>query len=212
MSQVVDDEAAELVLHWYDFVCPFCYIGQSRTAILAEAGLEVVSLPFQAHPDIPAGGLLLGPRRGPRSKMLEREAAAEGLALRWPPRIPNSRKALAAAEWVRGNHPDAFAELQRKLFEAHFALGEDIDDQAVIDRHAASTGVDTGALHTALADGSAYAGVDQAEWAGHQCGVYGTPAWLLGGRLVAGLLPAPEFRRAARDVLGQRARAERTRR
>jgi predicted DsbA family dithiol-disulfide isomerase len=209
MSQVIDDDAPELVLHWYDFVCPFCYIGQARNAILVEAGLEVVSLPFQAHPDIPAGGLLLGPRRGPRSKMLEREAAAEGLALRWPARIPNSRKALAAAEWVRGNHPDAFAVLQRKLFEAHFALGEDIDDQAVIDQHAASTGVDTGALHAALADGSAYAGVDQAEWAGHQCGVYGTPAWLLGGRLVAGLLPASEFQLIAREALLQPERSGR---
>jgi len=22
------------VLHWYDFLCPFCYVGQHRTAIL----------------------------------------------------------------------------------------------------------------------------------------------------------------------------------
>jgi len=22
------------VLHWYDFLCPFCYVSQSRTAIL----------------------------------------------------------------------------------------------------------------------------------------------------------------------------------
>jgi predicted DsbA family dithiol-disulfide isomerase len=194
-------DAPAPVLHWYDFVCPFCYIGQSRTAILLDAGLDVISLPFQAHPDIPPAGLVVGSRRGPRFKMLEREAAADGLTLRWPTRIPNSRKALAAAEWVRRAQPDAFASLQRKLFEAHFALGEDIGDQAVIDRHAAEAGVDRRALHAALSDGRGYLAVDQTERAGRQCGVYGTPAWLLGGRLVAGLLPASEFESIVRDAV-----------
>ncbi|OMC22923.1 DsbA family oxidoreductase [Mycobacterium colombiense] len=204
MSDVVDDVQG-VVLHWYDLICPFCYIGQSRTALLVEAGLEVISLPFQAHPDIPAAGLVVGPRLGQKSKMLEREAAGEGLMLRWPSRIPNSRKALAVAEWVRRNRPSAFAEVQRKLFEAHFVLGEDISDQSIIDRHAANAGVQLSALHTALVDGSAYAAVDQAERAADECGVYGTPAWLFGARLVSGLLPVPEFERLARDALSQRA-------
>ncbi|OBI23424.1 hypothetical protein A5712_00045 [Mycobacterium sp. E2327] len=202
--------APKPVLHWYDFICPFCYIGQSRSALLVEAGLEVISLPFQAHPDIPAGGLVIGPRQGPRSEMLEREAAAEGLLLNWPERIPNSRRALAAAEWVRRNRPTAFDALQRGLYEAHFALGEDIGDQAVIDRHAVKAGVDPDPLHTALADGTAYAAVDLLERAGQQCGVSGTPAWLLGGRLVTGLQPVSEFERIAQDALGRRARSERT--
>ncbi len=52
------------VLNWYDFLCPFCYVGQSRIAILVRHGLHVVELPFQAHPDIPPGasqqGLAMG--------------------------------------------------------------------------------------------------------------------------------------------------------
>jgi predicted DsbA family dithiol-disulfide isomerase len=212
VSDAGEDDAASSVLHWYDFVCPFCYVGQARTAILVEAGLEVILLPFQAHPDIPAGGLLVGPRRGPMYPMLEQQAAAAGLELHWPARIPNSRKALAAAEWVRRNQPSAFAEVHHKLFEAHFALGEDIDNQAVIDQHATNAGVDLDALHIALADGSAYAEVDRAEKLGRHYGVDGTPAWLLGGRLIVGLQPASEFQRVARDALRQRARSERTRR
>jgi predicted DsbA family dithiol-disulfide isomerase len=199
VSTVVD-EAPGMVLHWYDFVCPFCYVGQSRTALLVEAGLDVISLPFQAHPDIPADGLLVGFRRGPGYNMLEHQAAAAGLALRWPARIPNSRRALAAAEWVRRHQPRAFAEVHSKLFEAHFALGEDIGNQTVIDLHAANAGVDVGALHTVLVDGGGYAGVDQAERIGHQHGIHGTPAWLLGERLIVGLQPAQEFRRMARDA------------
>ena len=51
----VDDETqvnASTVLHWYDFVCPFCYVGQQRNAILAQHGLDVVELPFQPHHSI----------------------------------------------------------------------------------------------------------------------------------------------------------------
>src|SRR3954469_12616599 len=86
------------VLHWYDFVCPFCYVAQHRNAILARHGLEVVELPFQAHPEIPVGGVAIGPRTGPMYAMLELEARLAGLPLHWPRRLPNTRRALAAAE------------------------------------------------------------------------------------------------------------------
>jgi predicted DsbA family dithiol-disulfide isomerase len=52
------------VLHWYDFVCPFCYVGQQRTAILVRHGLQVIELPFQIHPEIPPGGIPAGSRNG----------------------------------------------------------------------------------------------------------------------------------------------------
>jgi predicted DsbA family dithiol-disulfide isomerase len=124
------------VLHWYDFLCPFCYVGQQRNAILIRHGLQVDELAFQAHPDIPLGGIPAGPRNGPMYATLEREAKAAGLRLHWPGRLPNTRQALAAAEWVRRNQPSGFSQLHRELVEAHFVLGEDLEDIAVIDRHA----------------------------------------------------------------------------
>ena len=164
------------VLHWYDFICPFCYVGQQRTAILARHGLEVVELPFQAHPDIPPGGIAAGPRTGPMFAMLEREAREVGLALNWPPRLPDTRRALAAAEWTRRHHPSAFPQFHKDMFAAHFVLGEDLEDSAVIARHASGAGIDVAALHAALTDGSAAVGVDEAEATGRKYGVQGTPA------------------------------------
>ena len=185
------------VLHWYDFLCPFCYIGQHRTAILVRRGLHVVELPFQAHPDIPPGGIPTGPRNGPMYAMLEREAKETGLPLHWPPRLPNTRRALAPAEWSRRHQPRAFPQFHKDLFDAHFVLGEDLEDPAVIDRHASESGIDLAPLHAALADDSAAAAVTEAEMIGRKYGVQGTPAWLLGERLIAGLRPAPEFERLA---------------
>jgi predicted DsbA family dithiol-disulfide isomerase len=182
------------VLHWYDFLCPFCYVGQHRTAILVRHGFPVVELPFQAHPDIPPGGISAGPRNGPMYAMLEREAIEAGLPLHWPPRLPDTRRALASAEWARRHQPRVFPRLHKDLFEVHFVLGEDLEDAAVIDRHASESGIDLTALHSALADKAA-AAVMEAEMIGRKYGVQGTPAWLLGRRLITGLRPAAEFER-----------------
>jgi predicted DsbA family dithiol-disulfide isomerase len=164
-------EDPRTTLHWYDFICPFCYVGQQRNAILVRSGLQLVELPFQAHPDIPPGGIPAGNRTGPTFVRLEREARAAGLPLNWPPRLANSRMALAAAERVRRHQPHAFPRFHRDLFAAHFALGENLEDPAVIDRHASESGIDLAALHDALGDGSAAALVREAELAGLEYGV-----------------------------------------
>jgi predicted DsbA family dithiol-disulfide isomerase len=192
MSEPHDNDRT--VLHWYDFACPFSYVGRHRTALLVEAGFDVVLLPFQAHRGMPPGGVPMRFGHGPRHAMIERQARAVAMPLHWPRRIPHSRRALAAAEWARLNEPDAFADLHRRLFDAHFVFGEDIDDQAVIDRHARAAGVDVGHLHAALSDGSAAASVRQAEWVARHRGVDGTPAWLIDGRLMVGLQPVGDFR------------------
>jgi predicted DsbA family dithiol-disulfide isomerase len=183
----------DVILHWYDFLCPFCYVGQSRTAILFRHGLNVNELPFQAHPEIPATGIAAGPRIGPMYSGLEREAEEAGLILNWPARLPDTRRALAAAEWVRRNQPDKFAPFQRDLFATHFVLGEDLGNKAVIDQHASNLGVNVEGLHAALADGTAMLAVEESETMGRRYGVHGTPAWFIAHRLLSGLLPAKDF-------------------
>jgi predicted DsbA family dithiol-disulfide isomerase len=117
-----------------------CYVGQSRTAILVRYGFNVVELPFQAHPDIPPAGVPAGPRHEPMYANLERDANEAGLSLNWPPRLPDTRRALAAAEWARRYQLEKFPQFHKDLFAAPFALGEDLGDSAVIDRHAMKTG------------------------------------------------------------------------
>ena len=181
------------VMHWYDFICPFCYIAQDRNDILIRHGLRVVEMPFQAHPEIPERGVFFGRRSGPTYTHLKAEATAAGLTLNWPLRLPNTRRSLAVAEWVRQNQPELFAPLQRTLFAAHFALGEDLGDPNVLDKYAIQMGVDLEGLHRALEDGSAVAFVTESERIGRQLGVRGTPAWFVRGELIEGLLSSTEF-------------------
>ncbi len=201
MKDIAGESAPESgerrVLHWYDFLCPFCYVGQQRNSILEAHGFEVIDLPFQAHPDIPRGGRAVGPRSGAMYERIEEEARAAGLPLVWPDRLPDTRMALAAAEWTRQHAPHAFPALEKGLFAAHFALRENLGDRDVIDRHAIEAGVDVAAMHGALESGAAYGLVDRAEAMGRSVGVQGTPAWLVGGRLVPGLYPREQFERLA---------------
>ncbi|MFI9382591.1 DsbA family protein [Kutzneria sp. NPDC052558] len=49
-----------VVRHWFDFMCPFCYVAKRRNAILERHGIEVVHLPYRIHPEIPVGGVEAG--------------------------------------------------------------------------------------------------------------------------------------------------------
>jgi predicted DsbA family dithiol-disulfide isomerase len=195
-----ESSGARRVLHWYDFLCPFCYVGQQRNTIFENHGFEVVDIPFQAHPEIPLGGRTVGERRGPMYAHIEEQARAAGLPLVWPDRLPNTRMALAAAEWTRRHAPQSFPALEKALFAAHFALGEDLGDRDIIDGHAAEAGIAIAAMHAALDNGSAYVLVDQAETLGKSRGVRGTPAWFVSGRLIPGLYPREQFEKLAQAL------------
>ena len=175
MSETYMLDDPRTVIEWYDFICPFCYVGQQRNTILVQNRFQVIELPFQAHPDIPPEGILAGPRTGPMYAMLESEAREAGLQLKWPQHLPNTRRALATAEWVRRHQPQLFPQLHKDFFSAHFVLGEDLGNPAVIERYVSELAIDLTALHAALADGSAAKAVSEAEMLGRKYGVPTVP-------------------------------------
>ena len=169
---------ADVVWYWYDLLCPFSYVGQDLPGILHQQGLRVIGLPLQLHPEIPPGGIPMGSHDAALREVLEQEAHKCGLELRWPARLPYSRPALAALEWVREHEPSAFTTLQSALFRAHFASGEDIEARSVIEAHAAASGVYLPFLREAIADGSADAAVTRAQRSARSVGMRWTPSWL----------------------------------
>ncbi|TXR46497.1 DsbA family oxidoreductase [Phyllobacterium endophyticum] len=194
MATVIGGPADRLtVLHWYDFICPFCYVAQARNRLLAERGFALTDLAFEIHPEIPPRGQYVGPRSGKMYANLEIEADKAGLPLHWPERMPNSRMALAAAEWVRRNQPDMFGNFAQSLFAAHFADRADIGSQDVVEDRARESCVRVEDMVRALADKSAFAFVGETELLGRREGVQSTPSWLIGGRIVAGLLSNDVF-------------------
>jgi predicted DsbA family dithiol-disulfide isomerase len=159
--------------------------------LLRELGVTVTSLPYELHPEIPVGGISLqerwGARYGEASSMYKRieEACEEaGLPFRRPARVPNTRRALHTAEWVRRNQPEAFDALERSLFEAHFVENRPLDDPEVLDELVTAAGADAGLAREAAETGAMQEALVESMDAAMDVDVTGTPAWFLDGRLL----------------------------
>jgi predicted DsbA family dithiol-disulfide isomerase len=182
------------VLHWFDFICPFCYVAQDRNRILRDAGLSVIDLPLQIHPDIGPGGAPAPPRVGPMYDYLREEAEEAGLELVWSPRIPYSRFALAAAEAVRINEPEYQPAFNAAIFAAYFARGQDIEDWTVIAGCAQAVGVEPYTFNYSMTSGIADNELRFAEQQAREHDVQATPSWVVNDdQLIAGLRPRPFF-------------------
>lgn len=184
---------AVTVEHWFDFICPYCYLAQDRNRILREHRVQVVEHALQIHPEIGPGGTPAGPRSGPAYDFLAREAEAVGLPLRWTDRIPYSRPALAAFEWLRTARPEVAERFAATVFEAYFGRGQDIESADLLATLAESAGGDASALRTTFASAAAAEALARSEALAREHGVGSTPTWVVDGRQVTGLRPRQWF-------------------
>src|SRR3954462_4847893 len=164
-------------------------------------GVTVTALPFELHPEIPVGGISLEERWGSRYReakgmydRIEAEAEAASLPFNRPAQVPNTRRALLTAEWVRRNQPDAFAALDRSLFETHFVENRPLDDYDVLDELVTRAGADAEAARVPVTSGELNSTLRQSMEPAVEVNVTGTPAWLLDGKLlVPGVQPRELF-------------------
>jgi predicted DsbA family dithiol-disulfide isomerase len=169
--------------------------------LLRSLGVTVTSLPYELHPEIPVGGISLEERWGTRYReasamygRIEAECEKAGLPFRRPARVPNTRRALATAEWVRTEDPAAFDALERSLFEAHFVDNRPLDDAGVVDELVRAAGADAAAAREAVERGAMHVPLRDSMDAAMDANVTGTPAWLLDGRLlIPGVQPRDLF-------------------
>jgi predicted DsbA family dithiol-disulfide isomerase len=181
------------VEHWFDVICPYCYVAQDRNRILREHGIHVVEHALQIHPEIGPGGTPAAPRSGPAYEFLAHEAEVAGLPLRWTDRIPYSRPALAAFEWLEKIDPDAGERFAAAVFAAYFADGLDIESDDLLVSLAERAGGDANGLRAALASAEASDALTRSEILAHQNGVSGTPTWIAGDQRISGLRPRQWF-------------------
>lgn len=133
---------------YFDYNCPFCYVGSHRLEQLAaDYPLDILWRFVEIHPENdPAGQSLdaLGypPERWQAmTRSLERMVAAEGLPWRQRRFTTNTRAAMLLAQATLLQRPAAFLPLHRAIFHAYFADGENIGDREVLRHLAEARGV-----------------------------------------------------------------------
>lgn len=166
-------------LLWRDYLCPWCYLGRDRTALLGQLGVSVDVRGWELHPELPAEGRAVR-REGRSAAVLDHiagECEAVGLPFRTPTRIPNTRHVLEVAEAVRVAAPDRFPTVDAAFYDAIWVDERDLGDPVVVDAILADAGVDV-----ALDDGARLLDDSMAEGRAHD--VTGTPAWWVDDRLL----------------------------
>ena len=139
------------VTFYYDYICPFSYIGTKRMEKLKEElELDVTWVGIEIHPDYPATGK---PRKKtPRlihiTQTLKDIAKADNTEISLPGFITNSRLCLESAEFAKTI--GKFEEFHKAAYESLFRHRENIGDIKVIRRIATRAGIDPDELEQSL--------------------------------------------------------------
>jgi predicted DsbA family dithiol-disulfide isomerase len=173
-------------LVWRDYLCPWCYLGRDRTALMGRLGVEVVPWSYELHPEIPAEGRAIRPG-GRLDRVLDHiaaEGAEVGLPMHKPTRTPNTRRVLETAELLRGEFPAALSSFDDEAYRTHWVDGGDLGDPDTIRSLVDAAGADPEAIDRLLADGSGATALGASMALAREQGVTATPAWWIDGRLV----------------------------
>jgi len=177
----------------------------------ADYDVEVEWRAFELHPEIPPEGMRLPPnaRAGTSSMFghMQQMAREAGLRMVTPEVIPNSRRALEAAEYARdqGRHE----EFHRILFHKFYGEGRDLGSWTVLRAAAQEAGLDPATMQKKTEAGEYGAVVDAQIARARTLGVTGVPAYSFDDRsTIVGAQPYEAFRQVM-DRLGAKARRRR---
>jgi len=148
---------------------------------------------YELHPDTPPGGVELarkfGPERvGPMREHLRRFAAGFGITdMQFRDRSPNTRRALALAEFARDQGQlDAFRAL---AMDAHWRRGLDLEREADLRALSGEAGLDPDSALAASRDARYLDRVDARRREAFERGVTGIPTFVVGERGIVGCQP-----------------------
>ena len=187
------------VLHYFDYKSPYAYLAQEATfGFQQELGVSVEWLPYTLH--IPSflgeaeldesGQDRIGTRtehqwRRVRYAYMDcrREANRRGLIIRGPRKIYDSSIAHIGFLYARGRGD--FRPFHEAVFERFWRRELDIEDAARVGMVLAETGIDAGGFPAYLA-GEGRREHDRIQREAEARGVFGVPAYVVGGQLFWG--------------------------
>ncbi len=165
---------------------------------------------FELHPETPVGGVELDRVFGPGTAeqmgaYMRRFAASFGVSdMRQPARMPNTRRALAAAEFARERGRGRLDAFRREAMDAYWRDGLDLEDAGVVRAIAAAAGLEPAPTAAAMNDSVYLARVDEVRAEATAAGVTGIPTFFLGDEVVVGCQPYSVLAGAAERAGAQR--------
>jgi predicted DsbA family dithiol-disulfide isomerase len=202
----------------YDFICPWCWIGQRNlAAALAQAGtgaaVSIRYVPFELNPSMPAEGMDRRAYRTrkfgswARSQVMDAQVTAAGLAAGAPfnydvvLRTPNTRLAHRLMQFAQQrNEPMKTAALYQAIYAAYFSEGRDIGSLDTLIAIAAEKAFDANEVRAYLLSAAGNQEMDAARARADKLGVQAVPTILIDGHVISGAQPPVVFTNALRSA------------
>jgi predicted DsbA family dithiol-disulfide isomerase len=189
---------------FYDYICPFCYIGSERLLRLnSDYDLKVDWTGMEIHPETPAQGMPLAQLGYPPAQWsrlmaaLDQMAKQEDIELGARVFTTNSHKALLLSEAAKQAGQDIFYALHKRLFRAFFTFGKNIGDEKVLTELAQEAGLSQEAIASAWQDSRFDETLNKNLGLAAKLGIHGTPTFIIGEEILVGAVPYQDLRDAA---------------
>ncbi|NIP39380.1 MAG: thioredoxin domain-containing protein [Candidatus Dadabacteria bacterium] len=180
---------------FYDYICPFSYIGSKRIQKIAgEYGIELEWKGFEIHPDYPPDGRL-------RKKSLKMARVNESLSsvmeeeeskFKLPGFVTNTNMALQAAEFAKGQNK--FLEFHNICYESYMIDRKNIGDINVILQIGENAGIDKKLLEETLINNQMTGQLDAHKEDAAKADVLGVPTILFNDFRIHGVQSLETYR------------------
>jgi predicted DsbA family dithiol-disulfide isomerase len=200
----------------YDFICPWCWIGQHHLRMAIELAalpmpVELHYLPFELNPDMPKEGVSRQEYRtrkfGSWGRAQAKDAEVALVGKRSGAEFnydrvmvtPNTRTAHRMMRFADAHGTVAqVALLHEAVYSAYFREGRDIGSIDVLVDLAADGGFDGDAVRAYLSTGQGEQEVVAAEHQAHADGIHAVPNFDIGHQRVSGAQPPALIAQALR--------------
>ncbi|CAN7799306.1 DsbA family oxidoreductase [Paraburkholderia hospita] len=215
-------QAIQVEIH-YDFICPWCWIGQRNlAAALAAPGIgetvPVHYVPFELNPSMPVEGM---DRRGyrtrkfgswARSQSMDAQVTAAGLTAGVEfhydkvLRTPNTRLAHRLMQFAQSlDEPKKTAALYHGICAAYFSEGRDIGALDTLIAIATEHAFDADGVRSYLLSASGNAEIEAQGGGANRLGIHSVPTIVIAGDIISGAQPPSVFINALRSAVERRA-------
>ncbi|MCI0455117.1 MAG: DsbA family protein [Candidatus Dadabacteria bacterium] len=187
---------------YYDYICPYCFLGTKRIERLTEEfDITVEWRGIEIHPEIPPEGVkraktLRFNQVLPNIKEMGQE---DNLDIKLPGIVANSRLSLEASEFAKSK--DSFRGFHNGVYEAYFQDGENIGSIDVILNIGEKTGLEVNELERCLKNRTMLKRIEENRRDAEKDQVLGVPTILFGGFGVHGVQSLDTFRKIINRVI-----------
>ena len=166
---------------YYDYICPYCYLGTKRILKLSdEFDLSLDWKGIEIHPEFPPEGKKRSKTIKSKSfaKSIYTMAKEDNIEIKLPGYSTNSRMALEAAEFAKTK--DMFLDYHIGIYEAYFVKGLNIGDKNIILKVAENAGLEVDELEKCLKNRSMFDSIEKNKEQSENNLVLGVPTFVFG--------------------------------